>query len=72
MQQVQTELIEKQIKQHAEFERQQIENNKIHEKEIQAMKSNFIRTKDDYKVFTQERDICRFVEEDFLYSTVYV
>ncbi len=53
MQQVQAELIEKQIKQHANFEQQQIENNKIHEKllkekideyekQIKMIKSNFI------------------------------
>jgi len=52
MQQVQTELIEKQINQHTNFERQQIENNKIHEKEIQAMKSNLIR-----KLFIIEKKI---------------
>jgi len=53
MQQVQGELIEKQIKQHTDFERQQIENRKIqeklfkekideYEKQIQLIKSNFI------------------------------
>jgi len=28
--------------------------------------------KGDYKVLTQERDLCRFVEGDFLYLIVYV
>jgi hypothetical protein len=48
MQQVQAELIEKQIKQHADFEQQQKlfqEKNDEYEKQIQVMKSNFIMIK---------------------------
>ncbi|CAF4235899.1 unnamed protein product, partial [Rotaria sordida] len=53
MQQVQVELIEKQINQHADFERQHLENKQIHEKllkekivefesKIQPMKSEYL------------------------------
>jgi chromosome segregation ATPase len=56
MQQVQAELIEKQIKQHADFEQQQTANQKIfkdkienYEKEIQSMKSN--STLKEFRIF---------------------
>ncbi|CAF3799451.1 unnamed protein product [Rotaria sp. Silwood1] len=61
MQQVQVELIEKQINQHADFERQPLENKQIHEKllkeKINEFESKIQPMKSEYLIETENRNL---------------